>query len=136
MDAELLLRTDIQDLRDPGWRRRGSRYWVQAELCSDTLFIVEKRAVHGSTARRWRFITADFAEAIRIPSQHSLGECDILMCLFDREGGRRIEPVVEAYAGPTSDTAFVKLASGEAHFVTCAPCFLQIRGGTPLLERT
>ncbi len=112
-NIDLLLRTDIHDQRDLGWKRRGSRYWIQAELRAEMFFIVEGRIEGGQGHRPRRFITADLSEALRIPDQYELKQTDLIACIFGRDGQRRLESVDEAYVNSETDQTAVKLGSGE-----------------------
>lgn len=112
-NPDLLLRTDIHDQRDPGWTRRGSRYWSQAELHGEMFFIVEGRFKDNLHARPQRFITADLSEALQIPEQYELKQTDLLACVLGLDGQRRLDSVVEAYVDSATDQIAVKLSSGE-----------------------
>lgn len=129
---KLLLRTDIHDQRVPAWTQRGSRYWVQAELYVEMFFIVEECIVDGPSTRPQRFITADLAEALRIPKQYRLKKSNLLACVLGLEGQRRLEQIVEAYVGSKGDQIAVKLDSGEVILATGSATRQILSRGSPV----
>ena len=116
-----LLRTEVRDQRQPGWLRRGSRYWTHAEVSADTIFIVEGRYRDDVQVKNLaRFITADLAEALQIPTLYGLMQVELLACAWRADGSCLFGKVKEAYGESLNGPIFVKLESGDAFLSTCA----------------
>ena len=116
-----LLRTEVRDQREPGWTRRGSRYWTQVEVSADMIFIVEGRYRDGDHVKKpVRFITAALAEALEIPTQYGLHQVELLACAWKADGSCLFGKVKEAYGESLDGPIFVMLESGDAFLSSCA----------------
>jgi len=121
MHGQQLLRTEIQDQRQPEWTRRGSRYWTHAEISSDTLFFVEGKLANAVTgAPRSRFITSDLGEALEIPSKYGLEAVDLFAYVSLAEGAPHFGKIHEALVNSDAKAFVFSLDSGMT-FTTSPP---------------
>ena len=113
MHGQQLLRTEIQDQRQPEWTRRGSRYWTHAEISSDMLFFVEGKLANAVTgAPRSRFITCNLSEALEIPSKYGLEAVDLFAYICFSEGAPQFGKVREALVNSNAEGFVFSLDSG------------------------
>jgi len=117
--SQSLLRTDTSDLRKPDQWSRGSRYWSQAEVKSDALFIVEGCQAATEFAREvpMCFVTPNILEVERISQAWSLEQVRVM--IYARTPGEQgpgytFGQVNEVFGSHRTGSMFIKLESGSS----------------------
>jgi hypothetical protein len=119
LTSESLLRTETSDLRKPEMWSRGSRYWSQAEVKSDALFIVEGCQVATEFVGEvpMCFVTPNILEVQRICQAWSLKRVRVMIYARTPEEhgpGYTFGQVSEAFGSQQTGSVFIKLESGSA----------------------
>lgn len=119
LKSQSLLRTETSDLRKPDRWSRGSRYWSQAEVLSDTIFIVEgsRGATEFESEQPMRFVTPNFFEVRQICEAWSLELVNVMIYArtsAEQGAGYTFGRIAEAFGSGRSGSVFIKLESGSS----------------------
>ncbi len=119
LKSESLLRTETSDLRKPDRWSRGSRFWSQAEVLSNSIFIVEgsQAATEFAPAVPMCFVTPNVFEINRICQAWSLELVNVMIYARtpgDQGAGYTFGRVSEAFAGGRTGSVFIKLETGSS----------------------